>query len=94
MFTLRISPITPCTMGDVLSLLNSLHLGVPNTFHRKLESSYVYIVSYTECCISDALRAKLEAYEQKRKCQVLSPYTVTDVRRDTLQLQMYYISIV
>lgn len=81
-------------MGDVLSLLNSLHLGAPNTFHRKLES--VYIVSYTECCICDALRAKLEAYEQKRKCQVLPPYTVTlDVRRkDTLHLQMYYISIV
>lgn len=80
-------------MGDVIALLNSLQLGIPNTFHRNLES--VYVVSYTECCITDALRIRIEAYEQKRKTHLLSPYTVTlDVRRKDKLLQMYYISII
>ena len=98
MLTIRISVITPCSMGDILSLLHALNLGAPDTFHQKIECyKTVYIISYkNECCITDAFKHKIIQYEERRKHCILPPYYVTHdvMKKGNRQIQMYYLSIV
>lgn len=85
-----VGPISPCSTGEVLSMLLSLDLGMPSTI-RRTDSMY-HVVYPSTLEIEDFVRT-VSHYNLRSLETKTSPYMVIhDVRRKgTLHLQMYYI---
>jgi len=85
-----VGPISPCSTGEVLSMLLSLDMGMPSTI-RRIDA--MYHVVYPPTIETEEFVRTLSRYNLRSLETKTSPYMVIhDVRRNSiLHLQMFYL---